>query len=215
MDLGNGSFSNFLAVSETSLLSGVFISHRHHDHLADLVSLFHFMKFVPGAKVDKLPLLATAVTYEALCNLTGLALAEVFDFRKIDVNSKILLGDLELTFCETDHVDGTLGIKITESDGRTIVYSADSAYCDSLVALAQNADILLAESTWIERPRWSSRGIHMDALEVGELGEAAGVARLVITHVAYPNDPNQARQVASTKYSGEILIANDFDVIEV
>ncbi|OQY21688.1 MAG: hypothetical protein B6I34_06920, partial [Anaerolineaceae bacterium 4572_32.1] len=76
------------------------------------------------------------------------------------------------------HSRPTLAVKIVVREGGyTIVYSADTSPCDSLVSLAAGADILLHECTAVEPMEG-----HSTPQQVGEIAARAGVKRLVVLH---------------------------------
>jgi ribonuclease BN (tRNA processing enzyme) len=74
-----------------------------------------------------------------------------------------------------------------EHDGASLVYSGDTGPCAGLVELARGADVLLCEASWphVVPGRWDEPppGLHLSGRQAGEHATAAGVGRLLITHV--------------------------------
>lgn len=77
-----------------------------------------------------------------------------------------------------------------DADGRSVVFSGDTAPCDAVVDLARGADLLIHECTF---PEWAieyrkTAGIgtwsHTSPAALGALASRAGVRRLVATHFA-------------------------------
>jgi ribonuclease BN (tRNA processing enzyme) len=87
-----------------------------------------------------------------------------------------------------------------ESDGRSLVYSGDTAPCPSLTDLAANSDVLLCEA---DSPTESPE--HHTPEQAGTT--AAGAARLIVTHVGRSLTPQQAAARAATRFAGPVEYA--------
>lgn len=78
-----------------------------------------------------------------------------------------------------------------EAEGRVIAFSGDTAPCDSMLRLSQDADLLIHECTFpesfIEYRRKTGVGIfaHTSPTELGEIAARADVKRLVPTHFGH------------------------------
>jgi ribonuclease BN (tRNA processing enzyme) len=66
--------------------------------------------------------------------------------------------------------------------GRSLVYTGDTGPCEQVVDLARGADVLLAEAAHPPGPGMPM-GLHLTGREAGEHAAAAGVGRLLLTHV--------------------------------
>lgn len=102
--------------------------------------------------------------------------------------------------------------------GRTVVYTGDTRPTDETVDVATGADLLIHDGTFTEEMADRARETaHATAREAGRIGAAAGVDRLVLTHISsrYSGDPANHRAEASDAFGGEVRVANDGDVIEV
>ncbi|MGH9943246.1 MAG: ribonuclease Z [Pyrinomonadaceae bacterium] len=100
--------------------------------------------------------------------------------------------------------------------GRAFVYCTDTVYCDSSVALALGADVLIHESTFADEDVELARvSTHSTATTAARVAREAGVGRLVLTHLSpryMPGNPvgpeellRQAREVFP-----ETILAHDF-----
>ena len=75
--------------------------------------------------------------------------------------------------------------------GRKVVYSGDTTYTRNTVELAQHADVLIHEATYLEEDRaLADRSSHSTAVMAAEAAKQAGVQTLILTHF-------------STRYEGE------------
>jgi ribonuclease Z len=102
--------------------------------------------------------------------------------------------------------------------GRTVVVSGDTRPCDATVAAARGADLLVHECTFgdAEQAR-AVETTHSTAREAGRTARAAGVSRLVLTHLStrYDADPSPLLAQAAEEYPGAIEVARDGLVLEL
>lgn len=155
-----------------------------------------------------------------------------------DASSFATSAGLTLESFEVDHfpVVPALGYRF-QFDGRRAVLSGDTSMCDSLLAAATGADLLVSDALnpilfqqYIEvvrpvRPSAASvledaPSYHIHTDEVARLARDAAVGKLVLSHLL-PNLPNNAEMEAqfaagmSDVYPGPIHIARDTQRIAV
>ena len=215
MDIGNGSFSALAKIIEPGEIDAVFISHRHHDHLADLISLYHYLLFVPGARIKRTRLLASAETFEAMAAIFGVKLEAIFELEVVAPENQINLGPLRMDFARADHIAGTLSCKVTEERDVSLGYTADTGFTASLAEFFYGVEILIGESTWVLRPERVPKGSHMAAAELGEMANAARVKRLIVSHVAFPGTAKAAAELVRTTCKATVIAAKDGLVVEI
>jgi ribonuclease BN (tRNA processing enzyme) len=76
-------------------------------------------------------------------------------------------------------VDSSFALRI-ECDGKTIGYSSDSEWTDSLLETARDADLFIAEAYFYEK---KAKG-HLDFLTLMSHFKKTGAKRLVLTHMS-------------------------------
>ncbi len=209
LDCGNGSFSNLSTVIDPGKIDAVLISHSHHDHVVDLASFFHFLRFVPSAFRRKIKLIASASTLSSFDTIFALEFESVFDLVTVNPQSLTTLGDFHMTFFDTSHMDGSLAIRIVGLDGNCVVYTGDAGPSSELAHFSHGANLLIGECTWIHRPARVGSGLHHDAFELGELAKLANVDSVMVTHVAYPGDPIDASALVKGHFGGNVITAID------
>lgn len=99
-----------------------------------------------------------------------------------------------------------------ECEGRSFVYTGDSAYSDNLVVLSRGADVLISECSF---PDHIETDTHMTPLDVGRLAERAGVRKVVLVHM-YPEfqEIDPAEKVKEY-YTGYVEAAYDGMFIKI
>ena len=118
-------------------------------------------------------------------------------------SEEVVLGEVVIKSAPTNHTDASLAYRV-EAEGRALVYSGDTDESDSLVDLAQGADLLVLEcSNPFKVPG------HLTPAEAGRLAAKAGVARLVLSHFYPPCDEVDVVALAGAGFSGEIIRAED------
>lgn len=211
LDAGNGSTANLQRFVALSDLDAVVVSHRHVDHCVDLIGAYYALRFAPDFD-RRLPLYAPAEVHDTLTGLLSddseMGFDEVFDHRQVTGGDELTIGPLRLTFADSVHPPPTVSTRI-EVDGRTLVYSADTAGGDGLVAIARDADLLLCEATWAGDAADYPPGVHLTGRGAGEAAKAAGVGRLVLTHVAGGTDRDRVLAEAAEVFDGPVELAED------
>jgi ribonuclease BN (tRNA processing enzyme) len=131
-------------------------------------------------------------------------LSDLYTFRPYGgVTARI--GALGILAAPVEHSCEAYAVRISHA-GRALVYSGDTGPCPQLVKLATGADLLLAEASWPDRPD-NPAGIHLSGKDAGEAAAAAGVGRLLITHVPPWTDAAQVLTEAKAAFDGPTELA--------
>jgi len=101
--------------------------------------------------------------------------------------------------------------------GQRFAFVMDTRLCDGVYALAENADLLVIESTFLNEDSGLAAAYgHLTAAEVGRVAAESKVRRLVLTHFSRRyRDPERFRDEAAEFFAGEIMVASDLDRIPV
>lgn len=101
--------------------------------------------------------------------------------------------------------------------GKTIAYVADTYLCKAIYKIADNADFMLIESTFLkEHTDRAEARFHLTSYMCGNLAARSGVKKLMLYHfsAAYIK-MDRFIEEAAEKYSGPIYLANDLEEIEI
>ncbi|MGI8334900.1 ribonuclease Z [Actinomadura scrupuli] len=99
--------------------------------------------------------------------------------------------------------------------GQKAAFVMDTRLCDAAFALADGADLLIIESTFLEAEaaQAQERG-HLTAAQAGRVAAEAGVRRLVLTHFSEryrPEDESRFVAEAASVFDGDIVLVHDLD----
>jgi ribonuclease BN (tRNA processing enzyme) len=216
LDMGPGTMRRLLECGiPVHEVDALLLSHFHPDHSGELVP-FLFANKYPETKQRLKPL--TLVGGRGLTSFLG-GLRGVFG-HWIDLGGKRMealevddQGPDVLRFdpflirtCPVAHNAESVAFRIETAGGAAVVYSGDTDRCDSLVALAEKADLLICESAMPDE--WKIPG-HLTPSAAGDLATRAGVGKLVLTHF-YPEC--EGADIASQcrkRWSGPLVLAED------
>jgi ribonuclease Z len=101
--------------------------------------------------------------------------------------------------------------------GQRFAFVMDTRLCDGVYALAEGADLLVIESTFLagDADLATAYG-HLTTAQAASVAAECGVRRLVLTHFSqrYP-DPKRFAEEAAEIFDGDIVVAEDLTRIEV
>ncbi|WP_093578575.1 ribonuclease Z [Geodermatophilus amargosae] len=101
--------------------------------------------------------------------------------------------------------------------GQRFAFVMDTRMCDGVAALADGADLLVIESTFLaEDAVLAHRYGHLTARQAARVAAQAGVRRLVLTHFSqrYP-DPRAFEEEARAEFDGDLVVAADLQRVPV
>jgi ribonuclease BN (tRNA processing enzyme) len=183
LDLGNGSFGPLQNYVDPAAVDAVFLSHLHADHCLDVAPFVVWQRYSGRSSNGRVPLYAPVAAERRLAlayDADGDGLTDVFDFVPVGPGS-FDLGPFEVTLARTAHPIECYAIRLTV-DGRSLVYTGDTGPCERVIELARGADVLLAEAAHPPGPGLPP-GLHLTGREAAEHAAAAGVGRLLLTHI--------------------------------
>ena len=206
LDAGPGTLAALQEVGAAGRLSGLVLTHAHPDHCADVFSLFNLMRLGPEPR-SGLPAFAPEGLAAGLARFLGAgedhAFYRVFDWGTVGPGDTVRLGGLEIAFGLAEHQVLTLVVSLA-ADGRKFVYSADTGPGGDLAELASGADLLLCEATLPGEQGADAWPYHLSASGAGTLARAAGVGRLLLTHLNPMLDPELSVAEAAAAFAGPV-----------
>jgi ribonuclease Z len=107
--------------------------------------------------------------------------------------------------------DVTLEQVSTPRPGQTFAFVMDTGLCDNVYALAENADLLVIESTFLEQDAELAAMVgHLTAAQAAKVAGESAVRTLVLTHFSQRyQDPKVFLEQARPHFDGQIILAED------
>jgi ribonuclease BN (tRNA processing enzyme) len=217
LDFGNGSLGALQRHIGLYDVDAVLLSHLHADHCIDMCAYHVVRTYTPEGPLPRVPVHAPADASKRLNAAYGMedepVLETSFDFFPLSPGVRHI-GPFEVTAALMNHPVETYGFRLAYG-GRSVVYSADTGESAELVKLAHEADMLLCEAAFVERPGLPT-GLHLTGRQAAEHAAAAGVSTLVLTHLVPWYDRTRIREEASAGgFAGHIELARSGAVYDL
>jgi len=201
---------------DVSNLTDIVMTHFHPDHVAGIPLLLMSMGL--SGRKEPLNIYANKHCMDNMHDLLEAFEWKMWHFFPVELHILPEVSGYRILTCDefsiystpVKHFIPTIGLRIEiAKSGKVIAYSGDTAPTDALFGLAKNADILIHEAAG------ESAG-HSSARQAGELAARAEVKDLYLVH--YPvggYDYQQLAVEAGEVFKGKVVVAEDFDVIEL
>ena len=203
-------------------LDAIWISHLHLDHCGGLASLLFGMKHSPQTQARKKPLrIFTCAGVERLLKATdesndyGLFKQpfplKIQEFSDTGQEFTPIAGIRCETF-KTPHTRESLAMRLTNSENKTVVYSADTGVSNELATFARGSDLFILECSFYQAKPVET---HLNLVEAMRIAQTAEPRTLLLTHL-YPEwDEVNLEAKAREFWPGETLAAIDGLRIEI
>jgi ribonuclease BN (tRNA processing enzyme) len=201
LDAGTGTFANLQSALPIQDLSAIVITHGHPDHFVDVVPAF-YARYYGGLGRSGLPFYSP----DGFVSLLSLLVAEdgrdvmgeAYAFTTVEGGDHFRIGPFEIDAVDMAHVGvPALGYRLV-AGGATLAYTGDTGPGHAVVDLARGADVLLAEASYQDAS--DLLPFHLSARQAAEHAKAAGVGRLLLTHILPTLDPAVSLAEARSVY---------------
>jgi len=221
-DVGPGTMRRLLESGITiDRISYLFISHLHPDHTGEFVSLLFAGKY-SGMEKRRTPL--TIIGAKGLVNFyNGLRrvygkwiemAANALVIHEMDKEKRDFMefDSFDVTTMPMDHIESSIGFRVVLPDGRSLVYTGDTDYCENAVELSRDTDILVCEAAFPDEMKVEG---HLTPSLSGKIATESKAGVLVLTHF-YPEcmGVDIEAQCRDT-YKGDLILAEDLMQIEL
>lgn len=242
VDCGDGAARQFVAAGvPLARLRHILITHHHSDHNAGYGNLILGAWTVgletrldtwgppPLEKITRAFFEMNAYDIDIRIADEGKPpLAPLVHTHELTQSGKVFQDDaVEVTTALVDHppVVPALAYRFDTND-RSIVISGDTARSDNLIELARGADVLVHEAMYLPAiDRLAARvpnatrlkehilASHTSAEDAGRVAQAAGVKRLVLSHLVPADDPTITDEMwiraARVHFTGPVTVGRD------
>lgn len=214
IDCGSGVLAQLFRVCSLAQLSAVVLTHHHHDHAADLgvFSYALLLSRLTGERKSVLPLYMLEGPVDRMDEFRSEPLADVHILQPSTV---LNIGGFSITFTPSIHPVPCLAVRL-EKNGRSFVFSADTAYSDAVIQLARQSTLFLCESSLYDGQEETAAEVgHVTAGQAGKMAARANVERLVLTHLPHYGSHDQLVTQARATYPGPIERARTGMVFDI
>jgi ribonuclease BN (tRNA processing enzyme) len=210
VDPGYAILPRLLETMDATEIDAVLVSHGHPDHCADLNPLLRARVLRPDPPAT-LPVYALPGSVDAVLALDrpGM-LAGSYELRDLEPGE---IGPFALDTRMLPHFVPNAGVRLTAARA-TLAYTGDTGPSPDVVALARDADVLLADASFVDAVSTEDRPYLSSAADAARQATAAGVGRLVLTHLLPGTDPAASRGAAAA-FPGPVDVATGGLAVDV
>lgn len=191
-------------------LGGIFVTHFHTDHIADIAPLFFAFNIPDVNRTEPLRLCGPPGLKKLYQDLVA-AYGDWLEPKRYELFVEELLevplegATWRVENAPAEHSRPALAYRF-ETEGASLVYSGDTDYSESIVQLASPCDLLILECSY---PNEIKVPGHLSPRKAGEMARRAGCKKLVLTHI-YPvcADYDLVAQCRQT-FDGDVVLAED------
>jgi ribonuclease BN (tRNA processing enzyme) len=133
-------------------------------------------------------------------------LADAYVLHEFTAGAHLDIGPFRVQTRLLPHWLPNAGVRLA-AGGRVITYTGDTGPSPEVAELARDADLLLAEATYVDQVPEDSRSYLSSARQAGRQAADAGARHLLLTHLQPGTNPAAARAAAGDAYDGEIGVA--------
>ncbi|MCX5796315.1 MAG: MBL fold metallo-hydrolase [Elusimicrobia bacterium] len=236
VDMGDGTLARLAEAGvDTGKIETFMFTHFHIDHSSEYTAL-SLDSWARGRKhlnllgppgVIALHEFLTAFYKEDMTyrksivgSLTWDGMISNVDIKELNGGESLVLNGVRITTAEVPHSIKTLAYRF-DAGGQSIVVSGDLTYSDNLIALAQNADVLVIDAgLLIMQPpplpikftpgTMNGKPSHCTWKEAATMAEKAKTKKLVLTHFSPgPVDKKATLREMGKIFSHEIIFGED------
>jgi ribonuclease BN (tRNA processing enzyme) len=217
IDFGTGALSALQRFAGLHVIDAIVLSHLHADHILDACSYVVARRYAPDGPLSPLPVYAPAGAPERLAAAYGGpdegSLDDVYTFYSLQPGT-FPIGPFEVTVDRVNHPVETYGMRV-EHGGRVLAYSADTAPCEALLRLAQDADVFLCEASYLDGMD-NPPDLHLTGREAGEQATKAGVGVLLLTHLVTAwGSELETHDAAAAAFTGRVEVVRSGSRYEI
>jgi len=218
LDCGPGAMGALYRYLDPREVDAIALSHLHADHCLDLCGYYVAALYSPNAPWPRCPVYAPANAASRIAQAyevpngdsgaseLGPSIAEHFDWRIWQPSQRI--GPFTVRTVRVNHPVEAYAIRVQEDNprGGAMVYSGDTGLSEALVQLANGVDLLLVESAFLDHPD-NPHGMHLSGAQAAAIGQDAGVAAIVLTHIPPWHEPDRVLAEATPHFDGPVSLA--------
>lgn len=214
IDPGYATLPKLLEYVSADDVDAVLVSHGHPDHCADLNPLLR-ARMLREEPPPSLPLytLPGALDQVLALDRPGM-LTDGYQLRDFAAGDRWEIGPFSVATEPLPHSVPNAGMRLT-AEGVTLVYTGDTGPSPVLTELAQGADLLLSDASFVDELTSEDTEYLLSASIAGGVAAQAQVGQLMLTHLMPGTDPQEALAAASRSFAGPVQVATAGVAVEL
>ncbi len=204
IDIGSGAINTLESIDTLDSVSSVLVSHEHGDHIADAEVAMYGRLISMQLGRAKEPLCFYGPEIRILKERLEAKGAARYNVLEEGISYRI--GPFEVEPVRTKHECVTYGYKIKYSD-KTLFYTSDSAFSETLAEKAYNADLLLVECSIYDEYGSGERFGHMNGSECARFLKLSRPKKALLVHLPSYGDNTKLLDSVRASYKGDVELA--------
>lgn len=210
-------------------LKGVFYTHFHFDHIADLATIIPWLHVRAwatkhnSASDSPVPFtiygpIGIKEHVESLYRHTALPPLPTFvQIIEMTINEPIKLNGVKVVAHKVPHTKESVGYHFTFTNQATLAVTGDTGYGEEVINLIKDVDIAVLECSYDDKLYLKTKNEvkHLSPTVAAQLAEEAKVKMLVLTHIYPYADAVDIKQLASNSFKGSVKVATDGLSLEI
>jgi ribonuclease BN (tRNA processing enzyme) len=211
LDCGAGALQQMLKAKKSyKNLDVIVISHLHPDHMTEFMQLLQLInhsyirtkQFIIVGSVDTLRFVK-----QLQKSITDL-LPRPNTYKLILTSDKTVpINNCLIETIKGHHVPSSIITKITFQE-KTLVYTGDTGYDESIIPFIKNCDVLLTECSL---PKEINMSQHLNVKTAGLFARKSQAKKLVLVHISEQLNPDYIRKKIIKNYKGKLIVGADLD----
>lgn len=215
-DIGPGTLRQLSRVGmDHDRIDKIFITHFHPDHTADLIHFLFATRHPPVLEKRKPFEIVAAEGFREFLNKVQKAYGKwlnmsnhMMKIRELprEKPEMIAYDTFRIVSQPVDHTPQSIAFRFEDSRGRCFVYSGDTGFCDEIIDVAKDCDLLILECAFPDKHAVAG---HLTPSAAGRVATLAKAKKLLLTHF-YPEvlSTDIASDCRKT-YKGELVLGRD------
>ncbi len=218
VDSGSGTLGRLLKAGITyNDVDAICYTHVHPDHIADLVPFLFTCRYGDSPRQKDL-LITGGDGFIDFFNRLGQVFGSWLDadnykqVLKEIINEEVNIGSLKISTCQPNHIKESVSYRFESAEGKSIVISGDTDYCESIISLGKNTDILVLECSFPDDLKVKG---HLSPSSAGKIATKSNCKKLILTHFYPVCEKYDLIEECRKSFAGEIILAEDIMKIQV
>lgn len=211
-DSGPGILKKLLPLGVDYLnLDFLFYTHLHLDHIYEFAAILFAAKIPPAIRKKTLNVYGPDGLKDYYKKINDLYKGTLYtDAYKVNLeeieNKKIDIDGFTISTKTLEHHDGGMGYRVSTPGGRAVVYSGDTDYCNGIIELSKDVDLLILECAFPDELKMKG---HLTPTTAGKIAREASAKKLVFVHMYPVCDKHDLIASCRKEFGGEIIVGED------